>query len=115
MNVPFIKYDPTTGAIIESGTIPQTMVDKQLGNGFAVITGQIADSRFHKVENGIVVQKDAPDGDPENRPLTDAQKEEAIRLALAAEADPIFFKSQRGEATHQDWLDKVTEVKARYS
>lgn len=30
------------------------------------------------------------------------------------ESDPIFFKWQRGEATQQEWLDKIAEIKARY-
>jgi hypothetical protein len=34
--------------------------------------------------------------------------------AYREESDPIFFKWQRGEATEQDWLDKVAEIKARY-
>lgn len=34
--------------------------------------------------------------------------------AYAAEADPIFFQYQRGEATEQDWLDKIEEIRARY-
>jgi protein-tyrosine-phosphatase len=40
----------------------------------------------------------------------EAQRAEAYR----AESDPLFFKSQRGEATQQEWLDKVAEIKARY-
>ena len=36
------------------------------------------------------------------------------RAAYAAESDPIFFMSQRGEATQQQWLDKVAEIKARW-
>jgi hypothetical protein len=36
------------------------------------------------------------------------------RAAYALEADPIFFMSQRGEATQQEWLDKVAEIKARW-
>lgn len=36
------------------------------------------------------------------------------RAAYAAEADPIFFMAQRGEATQQDWLAKVAEIKARW-
>lgn len=38
------------------------------------------------------------------------QRAEAYRT----ESDPLFFKSQRGEATQQEWLDKVAEIKARY-
>ena len=31
--------------------------------------------------------------------------------AYRDEADPLFFKWQRDEATHQDWLDKIEEIK----
>jgi hypothetical protein len=34
--------------------------------------------------------------------------------AYQAEADPLFFKWQRGQSTEQDWLDKIAEIKARY-
>ena len=36
------------------------------------------------------------------------------RAAYAAEADPLFFMSQRGEATQAEWLAKIAEIKARY-
>lgn len=39
---------------------------------------------------------------------------ELRRLAYQTESDPLFFKAQRGEATLQDWLDKVAEIKTRY-
>ena len=44
---------------------------------------------------------------------------DAITVELRAEAyrnesDPLFFKAQRGEVTHEEWLDKVNEIKARY-
>ena len=34
--------------------------------------------------------------------------------AYKLEADPLFFKAQRGEATQQEWLDKIAEIQARY-
>jgi hypothetical protein len=34
--------------------------------------------------------------------------------AYNLESDPIFFKSQRGEATNQQWLDKIAQIDARY-
>jgi hypothetical protein len=34
--------------------------------------------------------------------------------AYAAEADSLFFKAQRGEATIQEWQNKVAEIKARF-
>ena len=36
------------------------------------------------------------------------------QAAYVAESDPIFFMAQRGEATEQQWLDKVAEIKARW-
>jgi hypothetical protein len=43
-----------------------------------------------------------------------AEAEANRRAAYAAEADPLVFKYQRGEATEQEWLDKIAEIRARY-
>lgn len=43
-----------------------------------------------------------------------AEAKENRAAAYAAEADPLFFKSQRGEATTAEWEAKVAEIKARY-
>lgn len=45
-------------------------------------------------------------------PVVDAS--DLRRAAYTAEADPLFFKSQRGEATVQEWQDKVAEIKQRF-
>ena len=42
-----------------------------------------------------------------------AQKEKRSK-AYAEEADPLFFKAQRGEATTAQWEAKVAEIKARF-
>lgn len=34
--------------------------------------------------------------------------------AYIAEADPLFFKAQRGESTMEEWQTKVAEIKARF-
>jgi hypothetical protein len=34
--------------------------------------------------------------------------------AFVAEADPLYFAWQRGEATEEDWLAKCAEIRARY-
>ena len=36
------------------------------------------------------------------------------KSAYENEADPLFFKVQRGESTMQDWQAKVDEIKARF-
>lgn len=47
-----------------------------------------------------------------------AQAVEACRLnrleAYRNESDPLHMKWQRGEATQQEWLDKIEEIKARF-
>jgi len=45
----------------------------------------------------------------------EATQKAARARAYVIESDPLFFKSQRGEATHQEWLDKVSEIKNRYT
>ena len=42
------------------------------------------------------------------------QAEQFRAAAYAAEADPLFFKAQRGEATTAEWEAKVAEIKARF-
>jgi len=44
--------------------------------------------------------------------LDTAQRNRAV--AYAAEADPLFFKAQRGEATVKEWEAKVEEIRQRY-
>jgi hypothetical protein len=41
-----------------------------------------------------------------------AQRQRAA--AYVAEADPLFFKAQRGEATLAEWQSKIAEIKNRY-
>lgn len=38
----------------------------------------------------------------------------ARRLAYQEISDPVFFKMQRGEATEQEYLDAIAQVKADY-
>jgi hypothetical protein len=45
---------------------------------------------------------------------TKGEQENARKAAYQAEADPLFFMSQRGEATVEEWQAKVAEIKARY-
>ena len=48
----------------------------------------------------------------EEQALATAQRNRAA--AYAAEADPLFFKAQRGEVSMDDWTAKVEEIRARY-
>jgi hypothetical protein len=49
--------------------------------------------------------------------LATKKEQEAERNRKEAyfnESDPLFFKAQRGDTTMQEWLDKVSEIKARF-
>jgi hypothetical protein len=43
-----------------------------------------------------------------------AEQKKKRFTAYTVESDPIFFKSQRGEATNQQWLDAVAAIDARF-
>jgi len=43
-----------------------------------------------------------------------AEAEANRRNAYTLEADPLFFKAHRGEATMQEWEAKVAEIKERF-
>ena len=51
---------------------------------------------------------------PEPVPPTQEQIDALRRAAYQVEADPLFFKAQRGEAAQADWLAKIEEIKARF-
>lgn len=70
--------------------------------------------------NGKIIQSDE-NGTPVavNRPeLADDELAAAFNVSrLAAyrdEADPLFFKSQRGECSIEDWKNKISEIRLRY-
>jgi hypothetical protein len=52
--------------------------------------------------------------DPAKLIPTLEQQQEARAAAYKAESDPLFFKAQRGEATMDEWLALVAEIKTRY-
>jgi hypothetical protein len=51
---------------------------------------------------------------PDPEPPVPPSNDELRKIAYRDEADPLYFKWQRGEATQQDWLGKIAEIKARF-
>jgi hypothetical protein len=80
------------------------------------------------VEDVIVVGEDVPEGYQRvsvavgvGQSLTEVENAAALeaarsnrKAAYTAEADPLFFKWQAGEATEADWLAKRQEIRDRY-
>ena len=46
--------------------------------------------------------------------VLDERARENRQKAYEKESDPLFFDWQRGEASKQDWIDKIQEIKDRY-
>lgn len=45
---------------------------------------------------------------------TQAEQEARRQAAFAAEADPLFFQWQAGEATEEEWKAKRQEIRDRF-
>jgi hypothetical protein len=58
--------------------------------------------------------RDEPASPPAPPAPTRDEQEAARQAAYQLEADPLFFKWQRGTATEQEWLDMIAEIKLRY-
>lgn len=78
----------------------------------------LRDGQLAQFTNGAwVVVDPAPEAEPKAEPElppTKEQQEHLRKLTYQQEADPLFFMSQRGEATVEEWTAKIAEIKARY-
>jgi hypothetical protein len=74
-------------------------------------------SHVWKWENDawVCIDQEAVDGylAGQKAAFNDAQKKKRF-AAYTVESDPIFFKSQRGGATNQEWLDAIAAIDARF-
>ena len=78
-----------------------------------VSTGEIIQIPFTAQEQAEYdTKKAAWDAGAKDRHNEEAKRRRAA--AYVAETDSLFFKSQRGEATVQEWQDKIAEIKARF-
>ncbi len=76
-----------------------------------VVTNRPLDKVLVVDANGFPALVNKPPATPEQIAAeVDALRAEAYRN----EADPLFFKAERGEVPVDDWLAKVAEIKARY-
>jgi hypothetical protein len=51
---------------------------------------------------------------PADPAVVKAEQEAKRQAAYQLEADPLFFKWQRGTATEAEWLDMIAAIKQRY-
>jgi hypothetical protein len=81
-----------------------------------VVTIDDGAGAFDAQGNQVTVDEAAVAAEIERlQPIKAAEQAERNRkAAYIIEADPLFFKAQRGEATMEEWQAKVAEIKARY-
>lgn len=107
-------YAKSTGGFYDSAihgeNMPADAVEISDAHHRALLDGQA---------NGKIISADSA-GRPvlSNKPAPTQQEiaaavQVARGAAYSAESDPVFFKAQRGEATMDEWLAKVAEIKAR--
>lgn len=65
-------------------------------------------------ENGQKVIRPAQPDELDFIHPTQEQIDALRKAAYQSEADPLFFKWQRGESTQGAWLDKIAEIRNRY-
>ena len=107
--------------------VGQTMADPdQLDEGNWIIPAgcvtepppAIGEKQLAQWLNGawtVVTIPDPVEPEPEPiLPLTLEELKRERRDAYRGEADPLFFKVQRGEATLEQWTALIAEIKARY-
>lgn len=107
-----IYFSPSTGGFynddIHQG-IPKDAVEVSTNEYSTLMDAQAAGK---KIVAGTGGRPKAVD----HAPITPNAEEIKIARAAAykSEADPLFFKAQRGEATMDEWKAKVEEIKVRY-
>ena len=81
-----------------------------------VVTIDDTAGAFDTDGNSVAIDESAVSAEIQRlQPIKAAEQAQANRrAAYIAEADPLFFKAQRGEATMEDWQAKVAEIKARF-
>lgn len=57
-----------------------------------------------------LTQQELDDLNEQRKQMVDMQRSMAYQM----ESDPLFFKSQRGESTSEEWMDKIAEIKELY-
>ena len=73
---------------------------------------QVSDSNTVSI---MVITADGKEYPIDDLPSMDAMSiSDQRQRAFQQDADPLFFKWQRGEATEQEWLDKVQQIRERY-
>jgi hypothetical protein len=94
--------------VIENGVVVNAVLaeaDYAAEQGWVLLPDGVGPNWLY---DGAAFSEPPPYIPPKER--QEASRQEAYRT----EADPLFFMSQRGEATVEEWQAKVAEIKVRF-
>jgi hypothetical protein len=100
--------------LIALGWLPWRFVEvSHPGNDWVLTTPTIEIKATEVVETQAYRQKTQSEKEEEARQQVENNRrfrQEAYR----DEADPLFFKSERGEITREEWILKIEEIRGRF-
>jgi len=103
-----------TEELVKLGWLPWRLVEVPApSSDWALTTPTIEIKATEVVETQTYRQKTQAEKDEEARQRVENNRNFRAQ-AYREEADPLFFKSERGEATREEWLAKVEEIRARF-
>lgn len=107
--------NPSKELLAEWGVLPVKPVDQPQ---YDLLTQTLTETAPQQIDGEWVqvweVLGAAPEQVAERKATQNNEAAQNRMQAYRDEADPLFFKWQRGEATKQVWLDKVAEIKQRF-
>jgi hypothetical protein len=96
------------------GWLPWRFIETQPPGGDWVLTASVVViGDIEITETQTYRQKTQDEINSENDGQIQANRQ-ARAIAYREESDPIFFKAERGEATREEWLAKVEEIRRLY-
>lgn len=96
-----------TDVFVDSGITTYEITDLEAQT---IINSERMD--FWQLKNGVIVESEFKPAI--EKAIKNKEMEKSRLIAYEKESDPIFFKIQRGEATNEQWLAKIEEIKIRY-
>ena len=100
--------------LAQIGWLPWRLVEvSSPGPDWAATTSTIEIKATEIVETQAYRQKTQAEKDAENALRIESNRQ-ARAVAYREEADPLFFKAERGEISRDEWLAKVEEIRSRY-
>lgn len=98
-------------AVIENGAVTNII---EAEDGFAPAQGQVVSDAEGLARIGGAWSQADGFSDPPEPVASDDDQRRRRAAAFQAEADPLFFKVQRGEADLAEWQAKIAEIRARF-